>query len=314
MPFFINCRFLNPNPPSYLCFSRRVVFFPVNRSFCHRWTPPKLEKERANILQDRGRNQENSHYIIWEAIVTKILLMRINFPGCDKFWNLQDSSLLDTFLRSGVKASFNLLSTYVGHQRYSPNLSLSATPITRRRILQNLWWGLRGKTTYDLGMLITSPEIVQNSSNVDFIRPKLTMLACKKNGASSAKNKWLISGALLDSSRPSILPSCCILTSRLDNISIQRMKRYGERGSPWRRPAFGKIFSVGSPLTRTEYVTDDTHCMIHWTQLLGKPILDRSPSRNFQLTRSYALLIKINFENCVFFLFLTIFIISWARR
>ena len=43
---------------------------------------------------------------------------------------------------------------------------------------------------------------------------------------------------------------------------MHSMNMYGDKGSPYLKPAVGVMLPVGSPLTRTEYVTVETHSII----------------------------------------------------
>lgn len=54
--------------------------------------------------------------------------------------------------------------------------------------------------------------------------------------------------------------------SILDRTSITKRKRYGDKGSPWRKPLEGWTVVRLAPLAKTWYLTIETVCITQWIQ------------------------------------------------
>ena len=78
---------------------------------------------------------------------------------------------------------------------------------------------------------------------------------------------------------------------KADNPFVQRRKRLGERGSPWRILLVGIMFPWATSFMMTEYITDVMHCMIKFTHLALKPNFSITFWMNLHSTLSDALLI-----------------------
>ncbi|CAA7044063.1 unnamed protein product [Microthlaspi erraticum] len=88
-----------------------------------------------------------------------------------------------------------------------------------------------------------SPRIETNES-------QLYGLILQKNMVSSAKSRWFRWGLPLDTLIPSSLPLTCAFWQRPERTSLQRMKMYGDRGSPYLMPLCGWTDPWAAPLTR----------------------------------------------------------------
>jgi hypothetical protein len=76
------------------------------------------------------------------------------------------------------------------------------------------------------------------------------------------------------------------LFNRADKPSAHIKKRYGDMGSPWRRPRDGVKLGRSSPFTFTEKLAEVTHFIIKWTIPGEKPNLSMIASRKGHSTRS----------------------------
>ena len=76
--------------------------------------------------------------------------------------------------------------------------------------------------------------------------------AWQNNRESSANNKFVIFGALLQIDTPLIHLSINAFSSKVVNPSAHKRNKYGERGSPWRIPLEGCKCPYGFPLSIME--------------------------------------------------------------
>jgi hypothetical protein len=117
--------------------------------------------------------------------------------------------------------------------------------------------------TEHLSKLIICPVPLQYLCRVSFMYLACNSSALKNNKLSSAKRRCETSGALRHTFRPCIVPAllpCCKIH---DKPSATKRNKYGDRGSPWRRPRVGWIVFKRTPLKRSVYRTVVTHSMIH---------------------------------------------------
>lgn len=125
----------------------------------------------------------------------------------------------------------------------------------------------------DFWPLICWPEALPYLSSIRLRFLHELMFVLQKNIVSSSINKWLTLGDLLATRIPCSWPVCCALMHSPDSTWLQRMNKYGDRGSPCLIPLLGKTSPLGVPLIRKEYVTVVTHSMIHLTHFSWNPSL-----------------------------------------
>lgn len=94
-------------------------------------------------------------------------------------------------------------------------------------------------------------------------------VAFAKRSKSSAKNKCEKIDPSLDVLMPVQFSQEFSVSMREARYSMQRINKYGEKGSPWRMPLDGENDSVLSPLTSTERLEEVMHDMIRSTQSFG---------------------------------------------
>jgi hypothetical protein len=103
----------------------------------------------------------------------------------------------------------------------------------------------------DFDKLTNCPEFTQYVSNTRCKEVALFISAFMRIRESSAKSKCETDGAFLHTLTPSMPPTSSSYNKRLDNPSAHNKNKYGDRGSPCRRPLVGVNMSVSSELNRT---------------------------------------------------------------
>jgi len=76
--------------------------------------------------------------------------------------------------------------------------------------------------------------------------------------------------------RPWIFPSALVDLIALPSPSTMRIKRKGERGSPYLRPLVGLKGLDGEPFNRIEKIEVVTRAITHLTQLWSNPYAIRT--------------------------------------
>ena len=117
--------------------------------------------------------------------------------------------------------------------------------------------------------------------------------ALQKKRLSSAKRRWDTDGHVRVTRIPVIFPWFFAWLRRQTNVSVNRIKMKGDKGSPWRRPLPGIIFPLGCPFMSTLYCTYVIHLIIQVIQIFEKPILRMTASINDHSILSYALLMSV---------------------
>lgn len=98
------------------------------------------------------------------------------------------------------------------------------------------------------------------------------------------------------------------------NVSITRLNKIGERGSPCRWPLCSLNGGMGEPLSKIKAEAGITHAQIHWHHWRGNPIRCKVQLRNPHDTQSKALWkSNLNVTTLNFFR-LHVPIISFATR
>lgn len=134
--------------------------------------------------------------------------------------------------------------------------------------------------------LICSPENAANSSRMLLIISACSSDPFKISRVSSAYcsvggGEWESSGW----SNYSEWKACCIICCR---TSATRMKRYGERGSPWRTPLLYLNDSPVDPLIKTCACPVSKICLIQLIHVSSNPLRCRTKYKQSQLTVSKA--------------------------
>jgi hypothetical protein len=100
----------------------------------------------------------------------------------------------------------------------------------------------------------------------------LLVVASINTTLSSANKRCVIVGPSLPNLTPASCASACAWRSSAEKPSTQNKNRYGDSGSPWRKPLEGEKESEITPFNFTVNLTDITHLMIISTHCNEKPI------------------------------------------
>jgi hypothetical protein len=150
-------------------------------------------------------------------------------------------------------------------------------------------WGHRGPKRMEYLAWFTSCPVA--SAYVSIIL--LTWRACcgvalKNKRVSSTNSKCDTPGARRHTLTGSTKFESISFFNKVEKPSATKRNKNGERGSPCRSPRDGANDSSRVPLSLTLYLTEVTHCIIHFTQRWAKPNFSITFSKKAQSTRSYA--------------------------
>ena len=114
-----------------------------------------------------------------------------------------------------------------------------------------------------------------------------------KNMVSSAKRIWFMGGQCHPTLTPGKVPLACACRHSPEKTSVHRMNRYGESGSPCRRPLEGLTVPCGPPFIEKEYDTEETHSISQEIIVSWKPNLLSTSRKKLHSILSYALLMSV---------------------
>lgn len=123
----------------------------------------------------------------------------------------------------------------------------------------------------DLFEFIAWPDQVVYFLMQLWMQKALERVALPKMRRSSAKRRWEIAGQFLTILRPFNELANFSLRSSQESTSAPRMKRKGDRGSPWLKPLEGENKSNGLPLIRMENEEEELQTCIQLIHIELKP-------------------------------------------
>jgi hypothetical protein len=129
-------------------------------------------------------------------------------------------------------------------------------------------------------LLMDWPNQRQYFTRQDWIIEAFFGVAFPKVERSSTKRRWWMVGLFLDIFKPLILPRVTFLNSNLERTSELRIKRKGERGSPYLRPLLRENKLKGLPLIRMVKEEEEMHNLIQVIQEKWKPNCFITKSKN----------------------------------
>ena len=111
----------------------------------------------------------------------------------------------------------------------------------------------------DFSALINWPDSLQNLLKTLCIESAPALLALAKSMRSSAKKRWEMPKLCFEAFRG---VHSSLLQLSLSRYSIHRINKYGERGSPWRKPLVGIKGVSLPPLRRIEIEAVETQLIM----------------------------------------------------
>lgn len=210
---------------------------------------------------------------------------RVSLPVLFRSLFFHEASLFCIFSIMNRKSLLLGRPLRIGKPRYLSREVVPRMPEIDVNLLIFAWGVPEEKRALDLERLIFNPEALLKLSNKSETNLNWELLALVKRRTSSANRRW-------DKGPEFVM---CIgsqfhwrtaLLIAIDNFSMQRMKRYGESGSPCRRPCVGLKLGNLFPFHKIEKVDKETQCIINLMVMLGKPKSWRQLLRNSQLTLS----------------------------
>lgn len=190
--------------------------------------------------------------------------MSVDLPGQDRQWDFQEVSLWFNLSKRNWKDSDLLLVRNIGLPNY---LASNWSFLMHRTSLTFLLFEgvvFLEKWIPDFLAFIFCPPHIQNLSSNCSQYFTFFSFAFMKTIKSSTNSRWMIGGEFQSNSTLFIWPLFSALTNNQDNISIERMKRYGDTGSPWRTPHEDLKNPLGLPFISTENVGELMRRSIHW--------------------------------------------------
>ena len=180
------------------------------------------------------------HDIAYAGIAERTDWRRTCFPAPDKNLVVQLITLYLIRYKMELKMSRFLLPKCSGSPRYfliPPSFYIVSWRLTRSFVWEDV---LEEKVIADLVAFMHWPDAFSYLLRRDTSCTQLWASDLMKNIVSSAKSRWFIAGLFRATLTPVSKPRFCALVHIPERTSVHRIKRYGESGSPFRRPWEGE--------------------------------------------------------------------------
>jgi len=238
---------LKPKPPANFAFIRvfqktqHIFFFSIESSH------QNLVKADWILLYNDPVSLK--HDIVYAGIDARTDFNMMTFPAAER--NLEDQLHARCLIRSTImlNKSFFFRPNNSCNPRYLPEPPSFGIPICILTLSFSVACVFAEKVTADFCELIFWPEATSYLCRMSSNAVHSFASDLQKNIVSSANSMWFNLGLFFPTLIPVRLFSRWALIHRPDRTSLQRMKTYGDSGSPWRRPLCGVISPWADPLS-----------------------------------------------------------------